>query len=223
MRELPHHLTEGRGAEREGEKPVYNPFNFPPPSRKQSCQPRQPYSQVGESVKSWHTPQPVHGHHFSRFKLCCIFNKQRDKTSFSNSIFPMPSSLPSAHACITGSFGDPPPAKHHQIPRMLPADTRLTLRSWLETLCRTKDREESTASAELSTHHVHVGEDRSRKTGGAERVSAFLFPSLPVPRRWEDMAGLGKAHCKNLGHLRFHLGHSKCYIHKLYKKIRTEE
>lgn len=50
-----------------------------------------------------------------------MVDNQQNKISLSHPSFPVPSSLPSKPAHITGSSGDlPPENQHHQIPRMLP-------------------------------------------------------------------------------------------------------
>lgn len=89
----------------------------------QSCQTRwlvQPGGRVEDLAHATANPQSTLIH---RFKLYAILDNQQDKTSLSNPIFPVPSILPPKHACITGSFRDLPPAKHHhQILRMLQAE-----------------------------------------------------------------------------------------------------
>lgn len=72
---------------------------------------------------------------------------------------------------------------------MLPAD----LRSWLGTLCRTKDREKSTLPAELSTYHSQVPKTQAQKNGERQNKPQFSSFSFIFPP--QEVKGYGL--CKN--------------------------
>lgn len=124
MQELPCHLIWGsRGTEGKGKSLSAIPLLFLLPRERNPAKQGGQYNHMGELMAMACAKSSIHSQHFSRFKLCAVLDNQEDKASLSNPVFPALSSLPSKRACITGSFGDLPPAnQHHQIPRMLPAD-----------------------------------------------------------------------------------------------------
>lgn len=144
------------------------------------------HSQVVE-LMIWHMPQPIHSQHF-RFNLCSTLDNQQHRTSLSNPIFPVASSFPSKHICITGSFGDLPPANHHhQMPKMLSADVHICQKLVMDPLQDQGQGGKSTSPAELSTHHshkpsTHVQENREKQNKSQPSYLPFTLPPQEVKR-----------------------------------------
>lgn len=132
-------------------------------------------------MKIWHVPQPIHSQDFSRFKLCAILDREQDKTSLSNPIFPVPSSLPSKLACITGNFGDLP----------LPQNT--TTKPWgccqqmrsrySQELLRDPLQDQGQGGIQISSWTAHppqqCAEDTGQEKRGETEYISALLPSLP--------------------------------------------
>lgn len=135
----------------------------------------------------WHMPQPIHSQHF-RFNLCSTLDNQQHRTSLSNPIFPVASSFPSKHICITGSFGDLPPANHHhQMPKMLSADVHICQKLVMDPPQDQGQGGKSTSPAELSTHHshkprTHVQENREKQNKSQPSYLPFTLPPQEVKR-----------------------------------------
>lgn len=211
---------------REGKKPICNPFTFPSPWERNPAKQGGQCHHMGELMATACAKSSIHSQHFSRFKLCAILDNQEDKASLSNPIFPALSSLPSKRACITGSFGDLPPANHgHRIPRMLPADA-LALLSGAGEGPSAGPRTGRNPHLQLNyppTTAMCWGHGSRKTRGNRISLSSPLFPSPSLLKRWRDTAQHSmKAHRKNLRHLEFPPGHSRCYVKCLFLHVVPE-
>jgi len=98
----------------------------------------------------------------------------------------VPSSLPSKHACVTRSFGNLLPAKHHnQIPRMLPPDAvALLLRAGSGPSARPRRGRNPHLQLNYPPTMATSPGHTSRKTGGNKiNLTSPLFPSPSIPKR----------------------------------------